>query len=83
MFFEECPLRSHLGTTGVESPPPGSQEHKCSIERSNEPQEHVNEIDPNGVLHTLNRRASTVVVANGFGIFMDVQLAKGAKDGRP
>jgi hypothetical protein len=47
-----------------------------SIDRADQPQEHVDQIYPDGVLHPLNSCVA-------FGVLMNVHLAKYAKDCDP
>ena len=60
----------------MQRPPLMKEEYECAVARRNEPEQHVDEVYPDGVLHTLNAAVS-------FRILVDEQAAEDAEDGDP
>ena len=56
------------------SPSTEEEEPNHAINRGDEPQEHINQIDPDGVFHPLD---STIT----FGVLMDIHFAEKTEEG--
>lgn len=57
----------------MQRPPPMEEEQKRAIARRDEPKQHVDEVDPDRVLHALD-------AAVALRFLVDVQLAENAED---
>lgn len=59
------------------SPPPLPQKQHHAQNRRDEPQQHINQIDPHRILHAMGR---TITASD---ILMNVEFAEDAEDGGP
>lgn len=57
-------------------PTPRPEEHERAHDGRHEPEQHVDQIDPNRVLHALD-------TAVALGVLVDEQFAKRAEERRP
>ena len=57
-------------------PTPRPEKYECAHDSRNEPEQHIDQIDPNRVLHALD-------IAITFGVLVDEHFAKFAEDCRP
>jgi len=70
-------LLSDRSPTGVEGSPTSKKEKPhCCEDCGDEPQQHIDQIDPHRVLHPCHARIA-------FRVLMNVQFAEDAEDGSP
>lgn len=67
---------SHSGSSRVQTPLIPKQEHDHANDSADEPQEHIDQVDPDGVFHSLDPAIALRVLVN-------VEFTEDTEDGCP